>query len=269
MDADHHRSVLSLLGSPAAVEAAVLVLTAAVVRDIDMRAHRGSHPRIGALDVVPFVPVSGIGLDGAAALARRTGGKIAERFRLPVYYYGAAATRPSGRSLRELRQGQYEGLAARLATADGAPDDGPARFDPRSGAVLIGARDILVAFNVWLATDDLGVARAIARAVRESSGGLPGVQAIGVLLESRGLAQVAMNLVDVRRTPIPVAFDRVRAEAARRGIAVRRSELVGLAPKAAFAGRSPESVGLTDFRPDRLLDTHVEAALRGLARRGA
>jgi glutamate formiminotransferase len=257
MDPDHHRSVLSFLGPPAAVEAAALALAAAVVDAIDMRGHRGAHPRIGALDVVPFVPLVDVSMEETVALARRVGARIAERHRLPVYYYGHAATRATRRSLRELRHGQYEGLAARLETPDGQPDDGPARFDPRSGAVLVGARDILVAFNVWLETGDLHAARAIAAAVRESGGGLPAVQAMGVMLASRGIAQVSMNLLDYRKTPIPAAFDRVVEEAARRGLAVRRGELVGLAPRAAFAGRSPASVGLVEFTPDLLLDTHL------------
>jgi len=257
MDPDHHRSVLSFLGPPAAVEAAALALAAAVVDAIDMRGHRGAHPRIGALDVVPFVPLVDVSMEETVALARRVGARIAERHRLPVYYYGHAATRATRRSLRELRHGQYEGLAARLETPDGQPDDGPARFDPRSGAVLVGARDILVAFNVWLETGDLHAARAIAAAVRESGGGLPAVQAMGVMLASRGIAQVSMNLLDYRKTPIPAAFDRVVEEAARRRLAVRRGELVGLAPRAAFAGRSPASVGLVEFTPDLLLDTHL------------
>ncbi|MBI4246729.1 MAG: glutamate formiminotransferase, partial [Candidatus Rokubacteria bacterium] len=201
------------------------------------------------------------GMADAVALARRVGRAIAERHELPVYYYGHAATRESRRRLPEVRHGQYEGLAARLESPAGKPDDGPARFDPRGGAVLIGAREILVAFNVWLDTTDREEARAIAGVVRESDGGLPAVQAMGVTLASRGLVQVSMNLLDYRTTPIPVAFDGVREEAARRSIAVRRSELVGVAPRAAFAGRSPESVGLPDFRPDLLLDTHLAAAL--------
>lgn len=261
MDPDHHRSVLSFLGPPAAVEVAALALAAAVVDAIDMRGHRGAHPRIGALDVVPFVPLVGVSMEETVALARWVGARIAERHRLPVYYYGHAATRETRRNLPELRHGQYEGLAARLETPDGQPDDGPARFDPRSGAVLVGARDILVAFNVWLETADLHAARAIAAAVRESGGGLPAVQAMGVMLASRGIAQVSMNLLDYRKTPIPAAFDRVVEEAARRGIAVRRGELVGLAPRVAFAGRSPASVGLADFTPDLLLDTHLEDLL--------
>ncbi len=261
-DPDHHRSVFSFLGPPGAVEAAALALADAALARIDMRAHRGTHPRLGAVDVVPFVPLAGLGMDAAVALARRVGAEIAARHRLPVYYYGWAATRDSRRRLPGLRRGQYEGLARRLATPEGQPDVGPARFDPRAGAVVVGARDVLVAFNVWLDTTDLEAARTIARAVRESSGGLPAVQAMGVPLASRGLTQVAMNLLDYRKTPIPVAFDRVRDEAARRSIAVRRGELVGVAPRAAFAGRTPASVGLPDFTPDRLLDVHLDALLQ-------
>jgi len=254
-DPDHHRSVFTFLGVPAAVEAAALALAAEVVATIDMQQHHGLHPRIGALDVLPFVPLREVSMEETIALARRVGHAIGERHRLPVYYYAHAATRPSRRRLPELRHGQYEGLLARLAAVDGEPDDGPARFDARAGAVLVGARDVLVAFNVWLDSADVEAARAIARSVRESSGGLPSVQAMGVFLVSRGVAQVSMNLTDYRVTPIPVVYDRVRAEAERLGVGVRRGELVGLAPRAAFAGRSPETVGLADVTDDLLLDS--------------
>jgi glutamate formiminotransferase len=254
-DADHHRAVLSFLGAPAAVEAAALALVTRAVALLDMRQHRGVHPRVGAVDVLPFVPLIGITMDRTVALARRVGRAIGERHSLPVYYYGRAATRPGRETPRPLRRGEYEGLPARLASPDGAPDDGPARFDARSGAVLVGARGLLVAFNVWLTTGDW----TIARAVRESSGGLPAVQAMGVLLASHRTAQVSMNLLDYRRTPIPLVFDRVADEAQRRGVAISRSELVGLAPRAAFAGRSPASVGLHDFTPDFYLDTWLGA----------
>ena len=253
-DPDHHRSVFTFLGPPDAVAAGALALADAVVAEVDMRAHHGIHPRIGALDVLPFVPLVGATLTEAVALAHRVGRTVAERHALPVYYYGEAARRPERRRLRELRHGEYEGLAARLAGADGEPDDGPARFDARAGAVLVGARDVLIAFNVWLTGDDLDIARAIARGVRESNGGLPAVQALGLPLASRRRVQVSMNLVDYRKTPIPAAFDRVSAEARRRGVAIERSELVGLAPRAAFAGRDPASVGLEAFRPDHYLD---------------
>lgn len=253
-DPDHHRSVFTILGPPAAVAAAALALAAAVLAEIDMRQHRGIHPRVGALDVLPFVPLAGMTMAEAVALARETGRALAARHAIPVYYYAEAARRPDRRALRELRHGEYEGLATRLASADGAPDDGPARFDPRAGAALVGARDVLIAYNVWLAGGDLEGARAIARAVRASGGGLRAVQALGLPLASRGRVQVSMNLLDYRVTPIPAAFDAVRAEAARRGIAVERGELVGLAPLAAFAGRSPASVGLAELRAESYLD---------------
>ncbi len=258
-DPDHHRAVYSFAGPPDAVEAAALSLAARVIGTLDLRSHQGVHPRIGALDVVPFVPLAGCAMDDAITLARRVGAAVAARHRLPIYYYGHAATRPERRRLPDVRRGGYEGLEARLAAGDDPPDEGPPRFDPRAGAVLVAAREILVAFNVWLDSPDLEAARAIARTVRESAGGLPAVQALGLPLPSRGLAQVATNLLDYHVTPIPAVFDLVREEAARRGIGVRRSELVGLAPRDAFAGRSPESVGLADFRPGRLLDHYVEA----------
>ena len=254
-DPDHHRSIFTFLGPPAAVAAAALALADAVVAEVDMREHHGIHPRIGALDVLPFVPLAGLTMTEAAALAQQTGGTLAARHALPVYYYAHAARRPERRTLRELRHGEYEGLAARLASADGRPDDGPARFDAGAGAVLVGARDVLIAYNVWLAGDDLGAARAIARAVRASGGGLPAVQALGLPLASRGRAQVSMNLLDYRVTPIPAAFDRVREEAARAGVALDRAELVGLAPRAAFAGRTPASVGLDGVDAASYLDT--------------
>src|SRR5437016_1026539 len=191
---DHHRSVVSFLGGPEAVEAAAVALAARVVALLDMRHHRGIHPRVGALDVLPFVPLVGFTMDQTVALARRVGRAIGARHSLPVYYYGGVATRPGRETPRPLRRGEYEGLPARLTAPDGAPDDGPARFDARSGAVLVGARDLLVAFNVWLTTDDVTAAREIARAVRESSGGLPAVQAMGVPLASRGIAPESVGL---------------------------------------------------------------------------
>ncbi len=257
-DPDHHRAVFTVLGAPAAVAGAARALADAVMAEADMREHRGIHPRIGALDVLPFVPLADITMAEVVALARDTGRAIAERHALPVYYYAEAARRPERRALRELRHGEYEGLAARLGTDDGRPDDGPARFDARRGAVLVGAREVLIAYNVWLASADLDTARAIAREVRASSGGLPAVQALGLPLASRGRVQVSMNLLDHRVTPIPAAFDRVTEAAARRGIALERGELVGLAPRAAFANRAPASVGLADFTPERLLDVHLE-----------
>jgi glutamate formiminotransferase len=261
-DPDHHRAVFTFLGEPAAVAAAALRLADVVLSEIDMHGHHGIHPRIGALDVLPFVPLVGVTMAEVVALARDTGAALAERHALPVYYYGEAARRPERRALRELRHGEYEGLRARLETEAGRPDDGPARFDARRGAALVGARDVLIAYNVWLTSDDLAGARGIAREVRASGGGLPAVQALGLPLASRHRAQVSMNLLDHRVTSIPTAYDRVAAAAAQRGIGIERGELVGLAPRAAFAGRAPASVGLTDFTPERELDFYLERVAR-------
>jgi glutamate formiminotransferase len=262
MDPDHHRSVFSFLGGPDVVRTAALALAADVLAAVDLRNHRGSHPRIGALDVLPFVPIDGVTMDDVVALARHVGHALAERHDVPVYFYGVAAVRDQRRRLPDARRGGYEALAARLATQDGAPDAGPARFDPRRGAILVGARNVLVAYNVWLESTKLEVATAIARSIREATGGLPAVQALGVPLTSRGIVQVSMNLLDYRVTTIPVAFDAVVREAERHGVAIQRGELVGLAPRAAFAGRTPASVGLSGFTDDLYLDTHVAAALR-------
>lgn len=256
-DPDHHRSVFTVLGPPAAVEAAALALAEAAVQAIDMRTHRGVHPRIGALDVLPFVPVRGMSMAEAATVARRVGQALGTKLDLPVFFYGEAALSPQRRSLAPLRRGGYEGLASKLADPAWRPDAGPARLHPQGGATAVGARGVLVAFNVWLDSNDLEAARAIARAVRESAGGLPAVQAIGVPLPRRGVVQVALNLLDYRRTSLPRAFDRVKSEAAARGVAVGRSELVGMAPREAFDGAAPESLGLSDFTPDKFLETHL------------
>jgi len=246
-DPDHNRSVFTFLGSPRAVEEAAVALAAAVLARVDMREHHGIHPRLGALDVLPFVPLRGLAMDDAVAVARRVGERFGREHGVPVYFYGAAATRPERRAVRDIRRGEYEGLPQKLADPAWCPDCGPAVFHPRGGAIAVGARDVLVAYNIWLDTSDLGAAKAIASAVRESSGGLPCVQALGLPLERRGLVQVSMNLLDYRRTGIARAYDAVTAEAARRGIAIKRAELVGLAPRAAFEGRAPETVGLPDI----------------------
>jgi glutamate formiminotransferase len=256
-DPDHHRSVFTFLGAPAPVEAAALALAQAALPRIDMREHHGLHPRLGALDVVPFVPLDATPMTVAVGAARRVGAALAERHALPVYFYGTAALSPARRELPDVRRGGYEALLPRLGTPAGAPDAGPARFDARAGAAVVGAREILVAYNVWLDTADLEIARAVARAVRERDGGLPAVRALGVPLPSRGLVQVSLNLVDYRVTPLPAVFDRVAHEARRHGVAVRRGELVGLAPAAAFGNRTPASVGLPEFTEAGDLDAHV------------
>ncbi|HEV2056689.1 MAG TPA: glutamate formimidoyltransferase [Methylomirabilota bacterium] len=256
-DPDHHRSVFTFLGAPQVVEEAALALAAAVFARVDMREHRGIHPRLGALDVMPLVPLRDLAMADAVGIARRVGQAIAAVHTLPVYFYGAAATRAERKAVREIRHGEYEGLAARLTTPAGWPDAGPAVFVPRRGGAMVGARDVLVAYNVWLDSTDLGAATAIARVVRESSGGLACVQALGLPLERRGLVQVSMNLLDYRRTGIARAYDAVTEQAARRGITISRAELVGLAPRAAFEGRAPETVGLPDLADTKYLETYL------------
>ena len=257
-DPDHHRSVFTFLGAPEAVEEAALALAAAVFARVDMREHRGIHPRLGALDVLPFVPLRDLAMDDAVAVARRVGERLGREHSLPVYFYGAAATRPERRAVRDIRRSEYEGLPRKLADPAWRPDCGPATFNPRVGAAAaVGARDVLVAYNVWLDSRDLGAARDIARAVRASSGGLARVQALGLPLERRGLVQVSMNLLDYRRTGIARAYDAVTEQAARRGIPVKRAELVGLAPRAAFEGRAPETVGLPDLPDTAYLETYL------------
>lgn len=258
-DPDHHRSVFTFLGPPAAVEAAALTLAEATVHTIDMRTHRGIHPRIGALDVLPFVPLREISMAEAVSTAHRVGRTLGAQLDLPIFFYGEAALSPERRTLPLIRRGGYEGLPEKLGDPAWRPDAGPARFNPRSGATAVGARGILVAFNVWLDSGDLEAARAIARAVRESAGGLPRVQAMGVLLAGRGIAQVSMNLLDYTVTSLPRVFDRVRREAAARGVRVRRSELVGVAPREAFEGASPESIGLPDLPAEKILETYLPA----------
>jgi glutamate formiminotransferase len=212
---------------------------------------------MGALDVLSFVPLRDLAMADAVAVARRVGERLGREHGLPVYFYGAAATRPERRALRDIRMGEYEGLQQKLDDPAWRPDCGPAIFNPRIGAVAVGARAELVAYNVWLDSTDLGAATAIARAVRESSGGLACIQALGLPLERRGLVQVSMNLLDYRRTGIARAFDAVTAEAVRRGITIRRAELVGLVPRAAFEGRAPETVGLPDLADTKYLDTYL------------
>jgi len=239
-DPDHNRSVLTIVGEPDRLVEAVVALAGAAIEAIDIRRHRGVHPRVGSLDVVPFVPLAGSTLDEAVLIARRAGSEIANRHGIPVYLYGAAS--PAGRDLPAIRKGGLRGLAERIGTPGWTPDFGPSRLHPRGGAVAVGARDPLVAYNVLLDTDDLEIGRRIASAIREKGGGLPGVRALPFYLKSRGLVQVSMNLTDVDATPIPRAFAFVRDEAERYGVKVVESEIVGLVPRRALKGATAEEI---------------------------
>ena len=235
-DASHNRSVLTLAGEAPAVEAALEATFEVATDAIDMEVHSGEHPRIGAVDVVPFVPLGSTTMDDAIAFARSFGARIAERFEIPVYLYARAATRPDRVRLADVRRGGYEGVRDALLAgeADRAPDFGPARTHPRAGAVAVGARPFLIAWNINLDTSDVEVAKRIARRVRESGGGLPAVQGNGFFIEELDAAQVSMNLLDFETTPIWRVWDEVTRLAREEGVAPRESELIGLAPQAAF-----------------------------------
>ena len=260
-DETHNRSVVTFAGS---AEPVVRAATAAVGRAlelIDMEQHTGAHPRIGAVDVIPFVPLGTTPMEECVDLARRFGEQIAKLFDLPVYLYGEAALRPEHRRLADLRSGQYEGLKAVIGVdPERDPDFGPKHLHPRGGAVAVGARKPLIAFNVNLATDDLALARRIAEAIRESSGGLPAVQAMAVLLANPGepqYAQVSMNLVDWERTGIARVVNEIRRLARRAGTDIDHCELIGLAPAGALLEVAAESLGLRGFSADQALELRL------------
>ena len=260
-DVTHNRSVVTFAGN---AEPVVRAATAAVGRAlelIDMEQHTGAHPRIGAVDVIPFVPLGTTRLEECVDLARRFGEQIAMRFDLPVYLYGEAALRPDRRRLANVRRGQYEALRREIATnPDRAPDFGPARLHPRGGAVAVGARKPLIAFNVNLRTDDLALAIRIANTIRESSGGMPAVQAMGVLLENPGrppMAQVSTNLVDWQRTGIAAVVREVRRLAREAGTDIDHCERIGLAPTGALLEVAADALGLEGFSPDQALELRI------------
>lgn len=261
-DPAHHRSVLTLAGEADGLHQAVLTLVEHVLPEIDLRAHRGEHPRLGAVDVVPFVPIAGASIADCVALARRTADAVASRFGLPVYLYEEAAFTPARRNLEDIRRGEFEGLAAKMQSPDWAPDFGPAAPHETAGAVVIGARMPLIAYNVNLATDRLDVAKKIAQAVRHSSGGFRFVKAMGVSLADRGLVQVSMNLTNFEKTPVHRAFDLVQREAARYGVAVLESEVVGLVPQAALLAAAEHYLQLAGFDATQVLETRLREATR-------
>ena len=256
-DFDHHRSVFTFIGPTAEVERSLLELAREAVRLIDLRGHRGVHPRVGAIDVVPFVPLCGSTMRDAVAAAHAVGLAFAAECDVPVFFYGDAAARRDRRELPAVRRGGFERLTERLCAPGWRPDAGPSIPHPTAGASVIGARGPLVAFNALLDTDNVDVAGAIARAIRESSGGLPRVRAMGVFLASRRAAQVSMNLLDYRVTPPQNAAERIEAEARSYGTSVREYELVGCAPLRVFehwpAGLAP----LADLKPAQLLESSL------------
>ena len=257
-DTSHNRSVITMAGEPAPLKAAILALFEIAVAEIDLRSHSGEHPRLGAVDVVPFIPIEGATMAECVTLAKETGAEVARRFKMPVYLYEEAATNPARRNLADIRRGQFEGLAAKLSQPEWAPDYGPSAPHPSAGATVIGARMPLIAYNINLDTNQLDIAKKIAATVRFSSGGLPHVKAMGVALEDRGIVQVSMNLTNYREMPILRVFNAVKAEAERHGVAVLESEIVGLVPAAALPRGAADILRLTHFTSSQILETRLQ-----------
>ncbi len=263
MDTDHHRTVLTFCGTPAAVVEAAFHAIRIATDLIDLRTHAGVHPRIGATDVMPFIPIRGTTMQDCVQLAKRLGERIGRELEIPVFLYERAAAHPDHASLEAVRRGGLEGLAFRMASdPDWTPDFGPPRLHQSAGAIAIGARPPLIAYNVNLRSTDIDAARSIARSIRHSSGGLAHLKAIGVELASRGMVQIAMNLTDYQVTPIHTVFQTVKTEAAKYGIEVAGSELIGLVPQAALDQAAAASLELNRFDSGQVLETRIAEALQ-------
>ncbi len=254
-DVDHNRSVFTFAGPPDPVEAAAHALVEAALREIDLRSHRGEHPRLGAVDVVPFVPLAGTTMDECVEIARRFGRAVAERHGLPVFFYAKAATRPERVRLPDIRKPQFEGLADLIRTTH-VPDAGPPRVHLTAGAMVTGARPPLIAFNIELDTADVSVAKRIAKEIRESSGGLPAVQALGFALTDPPRAQVSMNLLDTSATSLARVWDEVARRAEVSGVAILRGELIGLMPLDAALQVTAAGLRLEGFTRERIIEAH-------------
>lgn len=257
-DMDHNRSVVTFIGAPHAVAEAAFAGVEVAAAKIDMNQHRGQHPRIGAADVIPFVPLRNVTMSECVELARSLGARVGEALQLPVFLYAKAALQEENSELASIRRGGYEGLRQSIATGQSPqPDFGPRRMG-KAGGCVVGAREILIAFNVYLATTDVSIAKAIARVIRESSGGMPGVKALGFFVQ--GKAQVSMNLTDYRVTSMGAAFERIRQLAADYGVGVDCSEIIGFIPRAALTGSSAADLKIISFGPERILESFLDAA---------
>ena len=258
-DAAHNRSVFTLAGDAAALTAGIPTLFEGAIAAIDLTGHQGEHPRLGAVDVTPFIPIEGATMAECVTLAKSIAQTVSERFSLPVYLYEEASSNPGRKNLEDIRRGEFEGLAAKMAQPGWAPDFGPATPHPTAGASVIGARMPLIAYNINLNTNRLAVAKKIAAAIRMSSGGLRYVKAMGIPLEDRGLVQVSINLTNYEKTPIFRVFDLVKREAARYGVSVVESEIVGLVPAAALRQSVEYYLQLEGFSGDQVLENKLRS----------
>jgi len=258
-DASHNRSVFTMAGDAAPIKAAVLAMYERALPAIDLRTHKGEHPRLGAVDVVPFVPIEGVTMEACVALAKDVAQEVAARFGVPVYLYEEASSNPARRNLEDIRRGEFEGLAARMKSDGWTPDFGPAAPHESAGASVIGARMPLIAYNVNLNTDRLDVARKIAAAIRHSSGGFRYVKAAGFKLDDRGIVQVSMNLTNYEKTPIFRVFETVKREAERYGVTILESEIVGLIPAAALNAAAEFYLQIAGFTADQVLENKLRS----------
>jgi glutamate formiminotransferase / 5-formyltetrahydrofolate cyclo-ligase len=258
-DASHNRSVFTLAGDASAMKAGIPKLFEGALSAIDLRSHKGEHPRLGAVDVVPFIPIEGVTMAECVALAKSIAEDVASRFKLPVYLYEDASSNPARKNLEDIRRGEFEGLADKMAKGEWAPDFGPTAPHQTAGASVIGARMPLIAYNINLATNRLEVAKKIATAVRMSSGGLRYVKAMGIPLEDRGIVQVSMNLTNFEKTPIFRVFEMVKREAARYGVNVLESEIVGLVPAAALLQTAEYFLQIEGFNAGQVLENKLRS----------
>lgn len=256
-DLDHNRTVISLAGSAEGLRQQLLKLYEVAIRELDLRNHTGEHPRAGAVDVTPFIPIKNTTMEECAELARQLGKEVAERFKIPVYLYEFAAAKEDRRDLSNIRKGEFEGFAEKIKKPEWKPDFGPDQIHPSAGVTVIGARMPLIAYNVNLATSDINIANKIAKALRHSSGGLRYVKAMGVLLKERNIVQVSMNLTDYKKTPVFRAFEMVKREAARYGVNVIGSELIGLIPAEALIETADYYLQFEDFHSNQILENKL------------
>ncbi|NNG68229.1 glutamate formimidoyltransferase [Caldanaerobacter subterraneus] len=256
-DKDHNRTVITFVGDKEGVKEAAFKLIRKASEIIDMRYHKGEHPRIGAVDVVPFVPVKNVTMEECVQIARELGERVGKELNIPVYLYEEAATTPERKNLENIRRGEYEGFFEKIKQPEWKPDFGPSEMNPKSGATVIGARNFLIAFNVNLGTNDIEIANKIAKAVRFSSGGYRYVKAMGVELKERGIVQVSMNLTDFNKTPIYRVFETIKAEASRYGVNVIGSEIIGLVPSKALLDVADYYLRLENFSMDMVLENRI------------
>jgi glutamate formiminotransferase len=255
-DKDHHRSVFTFIGEPEAIKDAVFSLVMKAIDLIDMREHQGGHPRLGAVDVVPFVPIQGVEMEEAVQIAHEFGKGLGKRG-IPIFFYEEASTQPERKDLPSIRKGEYEGLEEKLKDPKWKPDEGPHYFNPKCGATIVGARFPLVAYNVNLKTKNLSVAKEIAQKVRFKDGGFPHVRAMGVDLKEKGIVQVSMNLTNYRVTNIPKVFEFIRGEASKKGVEIEDSEIVGLIPIGVLEGVAQNYLQCPQFSVRQVIEQRI------------